>query len=570
MSKNKFKDYDQGDFYSAYLYSFMPKNKYLENVDKIVDFAIFNKIFDHLYSNIGQKAFSPSMQVKIIFLQTNYSLSDRQLEERLNFDLSWKRFVGFPAGYFGYDHSTLGLFRDRIGAEGYKAIHNYILAQIVDRGLIDAGEPWLNDATHSLSRLANHSAIQLAQQAIGQLEILLRRICPAGHLEFTKQFNVAELLKEKPVYREGKGSKCARLQLVVTTGYAVLNWVEHKAVKDKLGLPDDKWRQVEEKARVLKEILEQNFTIDDNSSGSPGDKSTSNTPESEITTDSEAGEAKGNRIKITRYREKTKDEKPGDRIVSAVDKDARRGAKSAKKFFLGPKSEITLTGKSHLILNAKAIAGNEPDGGHIFEMVDEVKEIHGIEPPKIIGDGKYGSMDTRIEGKERGIQVVAPLADTINPTGGYTADKFKYDPLLSIVVCPAGRLTSMNHRNESAGATIYHFSATFCSNCPQKKYCTRSDRGRTITIEDTWAVADDARRYLGTPEAKQDMRIRSQLERVNNELKNNLGLKVCRFYGLTKHQIQLHATSFVYNIRQTVRLIMRENSKRVAPNNIVQ
>ncbi|MDD4431706.1 MAG: transposase, partial [Bacteroidales bacterium] len=151
-----------------------------------------------------------------------------------------------------------------------------------------------------------------------------------------------------------------------------------------------------------------------------------------------------------------------------------------------------------------------------------------------------------------------------------TADKFKYDPLLSIVICPAGRLTSMNHNNESAGATIYHFSATFCSNCPQKKYCTRSDRGRTITIEDTWAVADDARRYLGTPEAKQDMRIRSQLERVNNELKNNLGLKVCRFYGLAKHQIQLHATSFVYNIRQTVRLIMRENSKKVAANNVVQ
>ena len=293
------------------------------------------------------------MQVKIIFLQTNYSLSDRQLEERLNFDLSWKMFVGFPAGFFGYDHSTLGLFRDRIGVEGYKSIHNYILAQVIDRGLIDAGEPWLKDATHSLSRLANHSAIQLTQQAIGQLEFLLRRICPAGHLEFTKQFNVAEVLKEKPVYREGKGSKCARLQLVVTTGYAVLNWVEHKAARDKLGLPDEKWQQVEEKARVLKDILEQNFTID--GSGGNGEKSAPSTPESGVAKDVEAGRSKGNRVKLTRYREKNKNEKPGDRIVSAVDKDARRGAKSSKKFFLGPKSEITLTGKSHLILNAKAI-----------------------------------------------------------------------------------------------------------------------------------------------------------------------------------------------------------------------
>ena len=438
MGKNKFKNYDQGDFYSAYFYSYMPNNKFLDNVDKIIDFKIFNNIFDHFYSDIGQKAFSPAMQVKVIFLQTNYALSDRQLEERLNFDLSWKKFVGLPAGFFGYDHSTLGLFRDRIGVDGYKAIHNYILAQIVDRGLVDVGEPWL------------------------------------------------------------------KVQLTLC----------------------------------------QN---------------------NEIFKDPEVGEAKGTKhVKITRYREKTKEEKPGDRIVSAVDEDARRGAKSAKKFFLGPKSEITLTGKSHLILNAKGIAGNEPDGGHIFEMVDEVKEIHGIEPPKIIGDGKYGSIDTRIEGKERGIQVVAPLADPVNPTGGYTADKFKYDPLLSIVICPAGRLTSMNHRNEAAGATVYHFSATVCSVCPQKAQCTKSDHGRTITIEDTWAITEDARRYLGTPEGRQDMRLRSQLERVNDELKNNLGLKVSRFYGLAKHQIQLHATSFVYNIRQAMRLITRKASEKVA------
>ena len=34
MGKNKFKNYDQGDFYSAYLYSYMPNNKFLDNVDK--------------------------------------------------------------------------------------------------------------------------------------------------------------------------------------------------------------------------------------------------------------------------------------------------------------------------------------------------------------------------------------------------------------------------------------------------------------------------------------------------------------------------------------------------------
>jgi hypothetical protein len=42
---------------------------------------------------------------------------------------------------------------------------------------------------------------------------------------------------------------------------------------------------------------------------------------------------------------------------------------------------------------------------------------------------------------------------------------------------------------------------------------------------------------------------------VNNEIKNNLGLKASWFYGLAKHQIQLYATAFVYNIRQALRLL---------------
>jgi len=61
------------------------------------------------------------------------------------------------------------------------------------------------------------------------------------------------------------------------------------------------------------------------------------------------------------------------------------------------------------------------------------------------------------------------------------------------------------------------------------------------------------------------MIIRSQLERVNNELKNNLGLKVSRYYGLAKHQIQLHATAF--DIRQAMRLVMRGSTKKVAVTN---
>lgn len=99
------------------------------------------------------------MQSKVIFLQISNAISDRQLEERLRYDLSWKKFVGFSVDYFRYDHSTVGKFRERLGQSGFKSIHDYILAQIIDLGLIDKDEATMSDATHSYSRLSKQGLI---------------------------------------------------------------------------------------------------------------------------------------------------------------------------------------------------------------------------------------------------------------------------------------------------------------------------------------------------------------------------------------------------------------------------
>ncbi|WP_308748326.1 transposase, partial [Candidatus Hakubella thermalkaliphila] len=93
---------------------------------------------------------------RIRFLHTYFTLSDRQLEYGLRYNLAYKKFAGIPANYYSFDHSSREDFDSRIPVEVHKAIFFHILAQIIDLGLHNPKEQWIIDATHSLSWATHH------------------------------------------------------------------------------------------------------------------------------------------------------------------------------------------------------------------------------------------------------------------------------------------------------------------------------------------------------------------------------------------------------------------------------
>ena len=71
--------------------------------------------FSALYSPIGRPSIPPEKLLRAMLLQAFYSIrSERQLMERLEFDLLFRWFVGIGVDDAAWDHSTFSKNRERL------------------------------------------------------------------------------------------------------------------------------------------------------------------------------------------------------------------------------------------------------------------------------------------------------------------------------------------------------------------------------------------------------------------------------------------------------------------------
>jgi len=90
----------------------------LRTIRAIVEEALdsLNAEFDALYAmRTGRPSIPPEMLLRAMLLQAFYSIrSERQLMERLEFDLLFRWFVGLSADELAWDHSSFSKNRDRL------------------------------------------------------------------------------------------------------------------------------------------------------------------------------------------------------------------------------------------------------------------------------------------------------------------------------------------------------------------------------------------------------------------------------------------------------------------------
>ncbi|MEC4594388.1 IS5 family transposase [Nitrospirillum amazonense] len=77
--------------------------------------AVLSGDFGALYSGMGRPSIAPEMLLRAMLLQAFYSIrSERQLMERLEYDLLFRWFVGLGVDNPAWDHSTFSKNRDRL------------------------------------------------------------------------------------------------------------------------------------------------------------------------------------------------------------------------------------------------------------------------------------------------------------------------------------------------------------------------------------------------------------------------------------------------------------------------
>lgn len=95
----------------------VPKEHPLRRVRELVNGALskLDKRFGELYSNDGRPSIPPERLLRASLLQLFYSIrSERQLMERMDFDLLFRWFVGLGIDDAVWDHSVFSKNRDRL------------------------------------------------------------------------------------------------------------------------------------------------------------------------------------------------------------------------------------------------------------------------------------------------------------------------------------------------------------------------------------------------------------------------------------------------------------------------
>ncbi|MCX7773768.1 MAG: transposase [Clostridia bacterium] len=525
MKQVRYKQLDQMSFADLEVYSVLPEHPVWSRAAEVLDFSFADEICAHLYSGRGPRPYAPSLKLKLHIVQRYYNLSDREMEERVIGDLFIKRFLGLPVAFTGFDHSTIGLDRERMGSVLFDACHHYILAQAKQKGLWgDNKDIWLVDSFHTNGHVSQLSAYRLIKQAIIRVINHLKRVHRVLYRQLERELNLQPLtarLSEKPTPED----LVASFSRLVVLAYGLLHWFEKETVRPVFWSWKERDRQLTslERQAVLFQILTENTM--------PGD---SDDPDSA-------------------FRKRPRNERPGNRLLSSMDVDARVSKKRTVTF-RGDKIQVVTSALHNLVLVAEPIPGNESDGDRLQELLQTVQRKHRVKPAVVVADSAYGRGYHRRDLKADGILLAAPLhAVGDNHTGLYSNDKFHYDPIADTITCPAGLITNKKNYNSQLEGSQYSFPKKFCLACSQREQCTTSEHGRRIFISEYYNEFQEAKAFNETAQARQLFKLRNSVERKNNELKNHNGLGDARTHTRERRRVYAKIVSIVVNLKQFVK-----------------
>ena len=134
----------QAQFQSSFLGNFAyraiidrHRDNILVKLNESVDLSFVEPLVSDCYCrDNGASAYHPAMMFKILFLQTLFNRSDREIMEDVDTNILHRWFVGLSMDEAAPHWTLLGKFRDRLGAEKFEQIFARIVQLAQDVGLV--------------------------------------------------------------------------------------------------------------------------------------------------------------------------------------------------------------------------------------------------------------------------------------------------------------------------------------------------------------------------------------------------------------------------------------------------
>jgi len=144
----------------------IPKDNLLRKINDLIDFTfIYDELLDKYCPNNGRTAESPIRMFKYLLLKTIYTVSDVDVVERSQYDMSFKYFLDMAPEESVIDPSSLTKFRKlRLkDADLLNLLIGKTVSIALEKGIIKS-RSIIVDATHSLSRSNPYSALEVLRE----------------------------------------------------------------------------------------------------------------------------------------------------------------------------------------------------------------------------------------------------------------------------------------------------------------------------------------------------------------------------------------------------------------------
>ena len=493
----------------------VPEDSFYGRMGKVIDVLFRDEELGEMYClDNGRRSLPPSLMSGVVLLQFHDNVSDEEAVRRLLFDLCWKVALRVPLDFAGFDSSSLSVFRKRLRQHGKE---RYAFDRMVEvgreAGFLPPKVQTLIDSTYMLGAGATEDTYTLIRHAMRKLLRAMGYHLPQQRKKLGKNLEPYLDRKYKPkIDWANPRSRKEHLQELVAQAHSVLELaLEHTEDEEVRGLG---W--------MLTKIIGDDISFDEKG-------------QAEIA----QGVAK-------------------DRIVSVTDPTLRHGRKSSSHQFDGDKLHLVEEPSTELLLNTGVGPGNEYDGKEFRPMIGGVEEHYDMKVVGSAGDGAYGSGDNRAECAGKGIDLIAPLAESHKGIG---KSQFHIDLENMQVTCPEGHTTSKwDWAKDQKGRKVrrFQFSTEGCLNCPRHQECVgERKRGRRIILHYHEAYLIAAREMQKTEAFKEAYRERSKVGRKIAELVSH-GLRQARYIGTEKAELQALWTGAVVNFKRLFKLADRK------------
>ena len=253
----------------------------------------------------------------------------------------------------------------------------------------------------------------------------------------------------------------------------------------------------------------------------------------------------------------------GQKEVSLVDPDSRLMRVDSQRLDVCYNIQTSVDAKKHLIVDYDVI-NNSTDHHQLVNGAKAAKQTLGVDKLDALSDkGFYVEKDLK-DCEAEGITVFMPIPAVVNPhkrcgvpEPGFYTDRFVYDSVRDVYVCPAGKelgFWKCIHKDKPERGRVY--KTVCCAVCGFRSKCTRNKRGRIIFRGEFEDAVERLRSRLETSEGKEKLKLRRELaEHPFGTMKRAFNQGYLLLKGLRKVKGEVGFTMLAYNMRRAINIL---------------